>query len=921
VTKTETMIPRPEYPRPDFQRGTSEGIDWITLNGTWEFAFDPNDTGEQAGWFAKHTTDFPMQIQVPYPWESLAAWGEEADADNATYLSKNAYLTPEPVTCGGLTRDGNYREAPRHTLGWYRKTVSIPNTWEGKRVILKFGAVDWHATVWVNGQYVGEHENGYLPFEFDITDALSPAEGVSNADSYAHITVRVYDAQDHGEQPVGKQANWYVRTSGIWQTVYLEPRNATHIAQCHITPDIDNASATFAVKLNGDLDAGMTLHWKCGKLSGSVAAAETLQFVVNIPPEQLRLWDVETPYLYDVTLTLMESGLQTPPTVVDRVYTYFGMRKVSIAKAPGGDYPYIYLNNQPVYLLGALNQSFNPQGVYTFLTDEAIQRDIERAKEFGFNFLRLHIKVDEPRLYYWADKLGLLFMCDIPNFSNYTEKAKSRFEETLRGNIARDYNHPSIISWCNFNETWGLGGPEYKQRTERQEWVREMYHLAKSLDSTRLVEDNSPCLYDHVETDINSWHFYINDYARAKEHIANVVEQTYPGSTFNYTGDNRQTDAPLINSEYGGISAGAGDKDISWCFKYLTNELRIHPKICGYVYTELQDIEWEHNGFMNYDRSIKEFGYDYLDINTLDFIAIDYPPGTTVAPGDNIKAAIYTSHFSHKTIKGTTLNWQLDTLESNGHLTRSRVFGNVDIPFPQYQVQHVHQLELNIPYIDSSVGTLHIWVSDETGAVVARNFINFEIFADKAVGTHRCAVTDTQRLTLSHLPGDIAASQWDSACEVTTQLLSAQGCGYAEYKIPLPTGVALADIAKMALVFEASASNGESRQTEPQKYPSDVTISVNGVEIETVTLPDCPADARGVLSYIQGYPGIYGYLCLVELDPARVGIGSHSYNGPIDTLTVRYEVKADAENRGGFALYGNRLGRYPTAPHILMTQW
>ena len=134
------------------------------------------------------------------------------------------------------------------------------------------------------------------------------------------------------------------------------------------------------------------------------------------------------------------------------------MRKVSIAKAPGGDYQYIYLNNRPIYLLGALNQSFNPESVYTFLTDEAIRRDVERAKEFGFNFLRLHIKVDEPRLYYWADKLGLLFMCDIPNFGDYTEKAKARFEQTLRGNIARDYNHPSIISWCRFQRNLGTRG-------------------------------------------------------------------------------------------------------------------------------------------------------------------------------------------------------------------------------------------------------------------------------------------------------------------------------------------------------------------------------------------------------------------------------------------------------------------------------
>ena len=158
-----------------------------------------------------------MQIQVPYPWESLAAWGDEEQADNATYLSKNAYITPEEVTCGGLERGGNYREQPRHTIGWYRKMVSIPENWGDRRVILKFGAIDWETRVWVNGKIIGKHENGYLPFEFDITDALTPGEP-------ALIVVRAYDAQDHGEQLAGKQIGWYERTSGIWQSVYLEPR-------------------------------------------------------------------------------------------------------------------------------------------------------------------------------------------------------------------------------------------------------------------------------------------------------------------------------------------------------------------------------------------------------------------------------------------------------------------------------------------------------------------------------------------------------------------------------------------------------------------------------------------------------------------------------------------------------------------------
>jgi hypothetical protein len=369
-----------------------------------------------------------------------------------------------------------------------------------------------------------------------------------------------------------------------------------------------------------------------------------------------------------------------------------------------------------------------------------------------------------------------------------------------------------------------------------------------------------------------------------------------------------QSDAPLINSEYGGIGAGAGDKDVSWCFKYLTNELRLHPKICGYIYTELQDIEWEHNGFMNYDRSVKAFGYDYLDINTLDFIAIDYPPGTTVAPGDQIKADIYASHFSHKAITGTTLHWQLDTMSATGHVTRGNVSGSVEIPFPQYQVQHVHQLELLIPDVHPAVGILHVWVTDHAGTVVARNFINFEHFVESTASVES---NGSGFVRLNYAPGNISESSWD---EPTTdaELFSAIGNGYVEYEVPLPEGIDVSDVVDMELIFEASSSDGGARQTEPEKYPSDVTISVNGIEIDTIRIPDCPADARGVLSYIHGEPGIYGYLHNVKVDPSLV------LNGKTDTLKVRYEVKADAEAKGGFALYGAHMGRYPTGPHLLI---
>ena len=224
----------------------------------------------------------------------------------------------------------------------------------------------------------------------------------------------------------------------------------------------------------------------------------------------------------------------------------------------------------------------------------------------------------------------------------------------MRGVIERDRNHPAIIAWCLFNETWGLGsgrdyGQDYVQNPDTQQWVLSMWHEVKErIDPTRLVEDNSADKRDHVKTDLNSWHFYIDDYERARAHIDEVVENTQPGSPFNYVQGYEQDTAPLINSEYGAVSAGGGDRDISWGFRYLTTQLRRHEKIQGYIYTELSDIEFEHNGFYNYDRSPKEFGYDAFapgmtvaDLQGADFVGFDAPPVIVAEPNSTVSVPVF----------------------------------------------------------------------------------------------------------------------------------------------------------------------------------------------------------------------------------------------------------------------------------------
>ncbi len=888
------VIPRPEHPRPDFQREM-----WVNLNGRWDFEFDPEGVGEKEMWFVPGEHEFSQRIVVPFPWESkLSGIG-----------------------------DVSYRGA-----GWYQREISVPASWRGRRVFLKFGAVDWEAKVWIGSKYVGEHVGGYTPFALDITNAVT----FGGRDV---LTVRAYDITDP-KTPTGKQTGWYTRSSGIWQTPYLECSGCSFIKQIRIIPDIDEEIALFDIDLYNDRGrdefeitvASKDESFREVQHKPILSPGEnTVVIRVRIPDAEL--WEPESPVLYPVRVSL-----ESDKEIEDEVETYFGMRKVSAAKYKGRDYEYIFLNNRPIYLLGALDQSFNPMGVYTFPSDDNVRLDIEKAKEFGLNFLRIHIKVPEPRLVYWADKLGVLLMCDMPNFSRYDEVSRKNFQMTLEEAVARDFNHPSIFAWCLFNETWGL---QKHDTPEGQKWVAEMYDHAKSLDPTRLVEDNSPCRYDHVKTDINSWHFYINDYPRARNHIADFVSKAFPGSSHNYIGEHRQGIEPVINSEYGGISAGSGDRDISWCLKYLTNELRLHEKVCGYVYTELQDIEWEHNGLMDYDRRLKEYGYSDLfpgfevaSIHSLDFIAIDSPPCPTLPPGGEFSADIFMSHYSPKKLERAILHWRLDGTDEWGN-KKEYLTGSKPIRFSPYSVTNVHTLRVNLPK-ERCVGTLAVWVEDTDGATVARNYVNVDVYEEQP---SRSEFPDETTCVLRFDPGDYSESAWEQewpgqypekVCGLKT--------GRLFYELNGPNGVDASSLKRVEILFEGAARAGLGKvdarmadfawsrkkptdypQTDSTKRPTEVTVLINGVAVKKVQFVDDPADARGILSHACGKdPGSYGYLTRVEISGKELSsVIQKMEDGRV--LSIAFEVPADASHKGGFALYGDRMGRYAVDPTVVLT--
>lgn len=866
-------------PRPDWSRPCT------VLNGPWRFDFDPGDLGEKENWPQSHA--FTRTIVVPYPWQS------------------------ELSGIGDVEYQG---------VAWYQCDITVPKDIVNRRVFLVFGAVDYHAKVWVGDALVAEHEGGYTPFEAEITDLVKPGES-------AKVTVRAHDITDP-ETPTGKQTGWYTRTGGIWQTPYIEYRGLSYIRKAHITPDIDKEQAAFDCEIEARQAGSYTVavHAVLGSIhlrtKKTVACQRGLNKVqVILPVRNPSLWSPDSPSLYETRLTLLRGE-----TAVDAVETYFGMRKIGRGVYGGSGHEYILLNNKPIYLRGALHQSFNPKGIYTHPDDDYIRNDYAKAKEFGLNFIRIHIKIDEPRALYWADRLGILLMCDMPNFTKNTSLARKRWEDMLRAAIDRDFNHPSIFAWCDFNETWGIGDGGYSSET--QQWVRDMYRLTKELDPTRLAEDNSPCLYDHTETDINSWHFYIDRYEAAAKHIAEVVEKTFPGSEFNYAKGWKQGTAPLINSEYGGVGAGSGDRDISWVFLFLTNLLRKYDKIGGYVYTELEDIEWEHNGFMNYDRSPKEYGYPagitLAQLQHDEFPVLDCPPYQRVEAHSRVRIPVLLSHWSER--KGLKVRMSVDGTTVNG-LPWSNAIRPVewDVDAKPFAVTPVNVYEFDLP---GANGILN---------VVAEVLLNGQ----------RCAanycVIDARGGGDWFRPDEYAATfpvNAFSQCGFDDMPAMADDCpgkisgyktGFFEYQLRLPRGLKAGEVKGCRLVVEAGSKADAERldwparrhpqdcpQTDGKTWPTDLTLSLNGVPIKHMTLGSDYADARGVLSHAAHRDhGSHGEILDIPIEGEAFTVLQKALGSASRTVTLRFEIKPDAANAGGLALYGGEMGAFPSDPALV----
>ena len=395
----------------------------------------------------------------------------------------------------------------------------------------------------------------------------------------------------------------------------MEARGKNAIEYAHFSPDIDKQIVHVEVELmepnTKRLSMNLTIRGNAIPIEVTKKLDQLNQKLIafDVASPNPQLWSLENPFLYDVVLKLNDGASD------DEVKSYFGMRKISVMNLPGTDFPYISLNNKPVYLQLTLDQSYHPEGYYTFPSDEFMKKEILLAREIGLNGIRTHIKIDVPRKLYWADKLGVLVMSDLPNsWGEPDADARMESEATLAEMIKRDFNHPSIFSWIIFNETWGLrtkvqenGKQVNSYLPETQKWVVTMVERAKKLDPTRLVEDNSICCgAGHTITDINSWHEYLPGW-EWENHLSILAKNTYEGSTFHFEKGYQQGKQPNINSECGnvwGYDGSTGNVDWSWDYHRMMNTFRKYPIVAGWLYTEHHDVINEWNGYWRSRQSI-----------------------------------------------------------------------------------------------------------------------------------------------------------------------------------------------------------------------------------------------------------------------------------------------------------------------------
>ena len=616
----------PDYPRPQFVRK-----EWINLNGAWSFCFDDNGEGG-ADWPALGLpVNRVREIQVPFTYETAASGIGDETVHPCVWYEKSFSIAGNSSKLGDGQKNG-MEDAPEQDGGQKFGT-------DGKRLLLHFEGSDFETTVWINGKKAGSHRGGYERFSFDITDSICAGEN--------RIVVCVKDSLGR-EQPRGKQrwmkenfACWYVQTTGIWKTVWMEWVPEAYLERVKLTPDLQRNEIEAEVSLNlehfrkngcgadgGSAEAAGTCGTDMSSLEveavvfyhgeltarARLLAQEHLVFRIGLdkpdPADQwgVHLWSPDAPNLYDMELRLLRNGKE-----IDRADSYFGMREVQIKDSQ------VLLNGAPVYQKLILDQGYWEESHLTPPSEQALIEDIDRIHELGYNGLRKHQKLEDERFLYWCDVKGMLVWSEMAAFYSYSDAAVEQFTREWAEIVRQNYNHPSIITWVPLNESWGI--PKVRTDRSQQCFTEAIYYLTKSLDPMRPVVVNDG--WEHTVSDLLTLHDYeawgdalADRYLTRKEDILtgrlpHCKDHFALAEGYSYRGQ------PVLISEYGGIAfAGAGEgwgygdmvkdeEEFIRRFDSVTSAIKALPYVCGYCYTQVSDVQQEINGLMTADRKFK----------------------------------------------------------------------------------------------------------------------------------------------------------------------------------------------------------------------------------------------------------------------------------------------------------------------------
>lgn len=564
----------PEYPRPQFVRERFQ-----IWNGEWEFAFDDENIGCQEAWWLDGP--FSLTIQVPFSCE---------------------------------TKRSGIGDPRVHTVVWYRRAMEFDHT-ETDRVWLWFEGCDYHTSVWVNGQLAGEHTGGSVRFGFDVTDALTEGPAV--------VVVRAEDPFTP-EIPRGKQrwlpesfGCWYVQTTGIWKTVWSETVSPHALQDVRLTPDPDSRTVTVDSRIRGfepglELETAISFRGTPVSRTRCALTAPQLHSVHRLQQDDLEWgvaeWSPEAPHLYDIEFRLYQDGV-----CVDTVSSYFGLRRISIQNGQ------VRLNGRPLYQRLILDQGYWPDSGITPPDAQALCRDVELIRSMGFNGARKHQKIEDERFLYWCDVKGLLIWSEMPSAYRFTDDAAAAFTQEWMEAVRQNYNHPCVITWVPFNESWGI--PHIAARQEEQNFTKGVYFLTKAYDPMRPVICNDG--WEHTISDLITLHDYERNGSGLRERYGHDLPAMLENRVSHASGRYAFADGcayagqPVLLSEYGGVAlpidgegwgyndTAASAEELRSRLADLTSAIRALPGFCGYCVTQLTDVQQEINGLLAEDRTPK----------------------------------------------------------------------------------------------------------------------------------------------------------------------------------------------------------------------------------------------------------------------------------------------------------------------------